>query len=511
MQQTYFDSSTQTLVINDNFKTTLKCRENNTIIKSTQSYQQQQQQDARTVECNNELRGLNLIEYKCLNVCNVNYLVNLMRNQENIGKFYPINPLNQYYLNHEPMRFYCNSVDYDRKVVLFECVNTNWRLATRNEMVTNERQIVNECVYTDDGNDESDDDGTTANSSHFSNIEYYFRKNFKNLLNLKLNLKLFLIILLVSSALIILFLMMLLLITFYKRYRLTNYYRSLFTQRHSSLQVQQQQQRASRRCSSSLLNNLLRSFRRQQNQQSLRRYEDQITFSIGSSSSLNNQNNNNCALATQNLILPSYDEATNKPVQMSEGCQQPAETTTVLHPPSPPPSFSAISKEVSNVVQSCNDNTNTNNNNISNIDDSQSNYSSISAAPALMLNNKRIIKQLKFSSSNSHHYLQNQQSFYDSNETFSLNSGIAIANAIGTSEVCTIVTNDSAESNASKFVLRGSFDNNIDQTSLLNYSTSLSDAILHNEGNFNFNSKICVCISKIITSSRLQVKKIFFS
>ena len=77
----------------------------------------------------------------------------------------------------------------------------------------------------------------------------------------------------------------------------------------------------------------------------------------------------------------------------------------------------------------------------------------------------------------------------DSNENFSLNgaSSSIAASAITTSEVCTIITNDSTES---KFVLRGSFENNIDQTSLFNYSTSLSNAILNSnnqEGKF-FNS-----------------------
>ena len=214
--------------------------------------------------------------------------------------------------------------------------------------------------------------------------------------------------------------------------------------------------------------------------------EDQLTFSIGSSSSLNN-NQINLNIATN---LPSYNETINKPTQQMQ--PQPQIITelsnTVQTPPSPPPSFSAIAKENSN-LQSRNDNI-----------DSQSNYSSISAAPILMAhsNVNKKIKKLRFNCSK-----EKPQNCYDSNETFSLNSSYCINNATGCassiaasgtgvsssilpSEICTIITNtslNSAVSNASKFVLRGSFDNNIDQTSLYNYSTSLSDAILHNEGN----------------------------
>jgi hypothetical protein len=430
------------VILNDNSTINFKCKKNDSIIKTT--FQQQESISNIDVKCNNELRSLNLVEYKCLDACNVNYLLNLMKNEENIGKFYPINPLNQFFLNHESIRFYCNSLEYDRKVILFECLNSKWYFASKNELIFNKIQLIQECIY-------DQETPTVTSTSEFSNIDFYFKKNFKSLLNLKLNLKLFLIILLITSSLIILFLMLLLGITFYKRYRLTNYYRSLFTSSNSNGRF-------------SLLNNLTRRPQQQnqseqQEQNFRRRYEDQLT--IGSSSSLNNNN-----LIIQNLNLPSYDEAVNKPTQQQQ--LPPIETTsaTILNPqPSPPPSFSTILKETSN-LQTRNDN------------DSQSNYSSISAA---VPNNNKKIKQLRFGSINSHHYLNNQQNFYDSNETFSLNGGLSssiAASAITTSENCTIITNDSTES---KFVLRGSFDNNIDQTSLLNYSTSLSDAILTNQ------------------------------
>ena len=441
------DSSLNTVILNDNSTINLKCKTNSSIIKTT--FQQESISNEIEIKCNNEMRSLNTeFEFKCLDVCNVNYLLNLMRNEDNIGKFYPINPLNQFYLTHESIRFYCNSLEYDRKVILFECLNSNWYFATKNEALNNNKQLINECAY----DNEESAPATTITSTN----EFYFKKNFKSLLNLKLNLKLFLVILLITSSLIILFLMLLLGITFYKRYRLNNYYRSLFTtSSHNNDRF-------------SFLNSLFRRHdqRQLQGQENFRRgYDDQLT--IGSSSSLNNNN-----LINQNISLPTYDEAINKPTHQQFESIETSTTgvvaaAAIISPQSsPPPSFSTILKETCSNVQSRND-------------DSQSNYSSISAA---IPHNKKI-KQLRFGSINSHHYLN------DSNENFSLNgaSSSIAASAITTSEVCTIITNDSTES---KFVLRGSFENNIDQTSLFNYSTSLSNAILNSnnqEGKF-FNS-----------------------
>jgi hypothetical protein len=371
--------------------------------------------------------------------------------------------------------------EFDRKVVIIECQNTSWYLTSKNEILKNESQLINECFINRQQQQQE---------SKNSYIDYYFKKNFKNLLNLKLNLRLFLIILLISSSLIIIFLMFLLAITFYKRYRMTNYYQCFITRPN-------RQQTRSGRFFNRFINRRFSNPQQQQQPQTTLIREDQLQFSIGSSSSLNNQTQQQ---QQQHINLPTYDEAINKPAHPHEAQaqQQPPEATT---PPSPPPSFSAISKEASN-LQSRDDNI-----------DSQSNYSSISAAPALMASNhgNKQAKQLRFNpsncsqiSKNSRQYLHNQpqQNFYDSNETFSLNSAYCITNNGGTasiaasaigassyvpSEICTIITNsslNSAESNASKLVLRGSIENNIDQTSLFNYSTSLSDAVLHTEGKF---------------------------
>lgn len=578
------DSSLVILYENDTLN--IKCAGEKILVRSKQTingpitFKQYQERQQNQLTCNlnedNTKQQNNvdeLVEYKCINTCNINTLTHIIYKKSaslslynsKIGNLYPLDPSKEYYLNNEMIKFYCTTQDDDqqsdkniflndehRKILSIKCMNHNQWFINELMLLINDQNIIKtQCLTPLIQDNKQFETTSNENNSQFTyRLNYYLKKNFKNLLNLKLNIKLFLIILLISSLLIIVFLIFILIITFYKRYRLTHYYYLNSNNHNNSSNNDSSHQHITRSLPmnttvvESVSNNdnssngdlsnsinsvsirrstrnrrlLNRLLRRQQLQQQLllQMREDQLTFSIGSSSSLNQTNNN------QNVYLPTYDEVL-KTQQQSVVSQpppallQPPQSSSLPQvPPSPPPSFSAINKDnlssslnVNKHFSTSNNNGVTNCNNIetasavlNNIDDTQSIYSSISAAPVLMKQQNNRNRTLKITN-------QQQRQICDSNETFSVNSacyltsnqfnnsvanpsigahtyaGVSSSNS-GGGEVCTIITNsslNSAESNISKFVFRGSIDNNIDQQSLFNYSTSLSDAaIIHNEG-----------------------------